>query len=92
MDGRIRVRRQQREAYNEDCTVPRVQAGGGGVIIWGAFHHGGKCDLDQYRYLHIMEEQLLPFARLTFGHNVCTRMTTPGLRELAQWSISWKLK
>ena len=26
IDGRIRVRRQQHEAYNEDCIVPRVQA------------------------------------------------------------------
>ena len=76
IDGRIRVRRQQHEAYNEDCIVPRVQAGGGGVTIWGAFHHGGKCDLhivdgnlDQYQYLQILEEKLLPFARLTFGHN-----------------------
>ena len=41
--GRIRVRRQQHEAYNEDCIVPRVQAGGGGVTIWGVLHHGGKC-------------------------------------------------
>jgi len=43
---------------------------------WGVFHHGGKCDLhivdgnlDQYQYLQIPEARLLPFARLTFGHN-----------------------
>ena len=41
----------------------------------GYFYHGGKCDLhigdgnlDQYQYLQIPEEQLLPFPRLTFGH------------------------
>jgi len=61
IDGRIRVCKQQREAYNEDCIVPRVQAWGGGVTISGAFHHGGKCDLhivagnlDQYQYLQIL--------------------------------------
>ena len=26
-------------------------------------------NLDQYQYLQILEERLLPFARLTFGHN-----------------------
>ena len=31
VDGRIRICRQQHEAYNEDCIVPRVQAGGSGV-------------------------------------------------------------
>ena len=81
IDGGIRVHRQQNEAYNEDCIVPRVQAGG--VTIWCAFHHGGKCDghivdgnLDQNQYLHILEEKLLSFARLTFGHNLCTMMTS----------------
>ena len=97
IDGRIRDRRQQHEPYNKDYIVPRVQAGGDEVTIWGAFHHGGKCELhlidgnlDEYPYLQILEEKLLPFARLTFG--LCTRMTTPGLTELAQWSISWNLK
>ena len=33
IDGRIRVRRHQHEAYNEDCIVPRVHSGGGGVTI-----------------------------------------------------------
>jgi len=69
-------RRQQHEAYSEDCIVTRVQAVSGGVITWDVFHHGGKCDLhivdgnlNQYQYLQIPEEQLLPFARLKFGHN-----------------------
>jgi len=63
IDGRIRVCRQQHEAYSEDCILPRVQGGGGGVTIWSAFHYGGKCDLhivdgnlDQYQYLQILDE------------------------------------
>ena len=75
-DGRIRVRRLQHEAYDEDCIIPSVQTGGDGVTIWGAFHNGGKCDLhivdgnlNQYQYLQILEEKLLPFARAIFGRN-----------------------
>ena len=41
----------------------------------GAFHHGEKSglhivdeNLDKYQYLHILEEKLLPFTRLTFEH------------------------
>ena len=44
--------------------------------MWGVFHHGETYDLhivdgnlDQYQYLQIIEEQLLPRARLAFGHN-----------------------
>ncbi|XP_064614483.1 uncharacterized protein LOC135478141 [Liolophura sinensis] len=44
-DGRVMVRRQAHEALNEDCIMPRVQGGGGGVTVWGAFHSTGKCDL-----------------------------------------------
>ena len=42
----------------------------------GCFHYGRICDhhivdgnLAKYPYLHILEEMLLPFAYLTFGHN-----------------------
>ncbi len=75
-DGRVRVRRQVHEAYNKDCIVPRVQAGGGGVTVWAAFHAGGKTDLvvlngnlNQFKYRAILEETLLPFARAAFRGN-----------------------
>jgi len=54
IDDRMRVHRQQHEAYCEDCIVPRVQVDG---------------NLDQYQYVQILEETLLPFARLTLGHS-----------------------
>ena len=45
-------------------------------LPYGFFPPCWKCDLhivdgklDQYQYLQILEERLLPFARLTFGHN-----------------------
>ena len=75
-DGRIRVRRQVHEAYNDDCILPRVQAGGGGLTVWAAFHSRGKTDLvvidgnlNQHKYRTILEETLIPFARQTFAAN-----------------------
>ena len=75
-DGRIRVRRRVEELYHEACILPRVQAGGGGITVWGAFHAGEKSDLvildgnlDQYQYIHILDQTMLPFARGAFQDN-----------------------
>ncbi|CAJ1071497.1 hypothetical protein CRYPA_288 [Xyrichtys novacula] len=75
-DGRVRVRRQAHESLAEGCVLPRVQAGGGGVTVWGAFHSTAKCDLhvldgnmNQHRYCRILETKMLPFARQHFGAN-----------------------
>ena len=62
---------------------------GAGVTIWGALYHGGKCDivdgnLNQYQYLQIPEEQLMPFARLTFGHNIVYQDDNARPQKLAQ--------
>ena len=75
-DGRVRVRRQAHEALLDECVLPRVQAGGGGVTIWGAFHSRGKSELhvldgnmDQYQYIRVLETKMLPFARRDFQAN-----------------------
>ena len=75
-DGRIRVRRRAHERYNEQCILPRVQAGGGGITFYGAFHAGGKSDLivlegnlNQHKYRRILENTMLPFARGFFRSN-----------------------
>ena len=75
-DGRVRVRRRHQERYNEACILPKVQAGGGGITIWGAFHAGGKSDLvvidgnlNQVKYQRILEDTMLPFARGVFRNN-----------------------
>ena len=44
-DCRVQVRRQVHEVLPDECALPRVQAGVGGVIICGAFHSGGKSEL-----------------------------------------------
>lgn len=75
-DGRLRVRRRVEEKYHEDTIAPRVQAGGGGITVWAAFHAGGKTDLvvldgnlDHRKYLRILNETLMPFARGFFRNN-----------------------
>lgn len=75
-DGRVRVRRRREEVYHEQCVMPRVHSGGGGVTVWAAFHATGKSqlfiiegNLNQQGYLDILREVLLPFARGTFGAN-----------------------
>jgi len=37
-DGRVRVRTPTHEAILNECVLPRVHAGGGGVTVWGTFH------------------------------------------------------
>lgn len=41
----MRVRRWANEALRPDCVLPRVQGGGGSVMVWGAFSYDGKMDL-----------------------------------------------
>lgn len=75
-DGRISVRREVGERIRPDCVIPnygnRVQS----VMVWGAIHHGGKSvlvviqgNLNQVRYIEILRESLLPFARAAFQDN-----------------------
>ena len=39
VDGRLRVRRLPGERFRPGCQAHRVQAGGGSVHVWGAFHN-----------------------------------------------------
>ena len=36
-DGRVRIWRQQHESMDPSCLISTVQAGGGGVMVWGIF-------------------------------------------------------
>ena len=76
VDGRMRVRRLPGERFRQDCQGARVQAGGGSVHVWGAFHRGAKSPLvvldrnvNGVVYRDILRDTLVPFARQHFGDN-----------------------
>jgi transposase len=45
MDGRLRVWRQPGERFRQDVVIPRVQGGGGSVMVWAAIWTGGRSQL-----------------------------------------------
>ena len=62
--------------FQPGCQAHRVQAGGGSVHVWGAFHNSAKSPLvlpDGYLtgllYRGISQNNLVPFARHYFGDN-----------------------
>ena len=70
------VRRLPGERFRPGCQAHRVQAGGGSVHVWGAFHNSAKSPLvlpDGYLtgvlYRGILQNTLVPFARHYFGDN-----------------------
>ena len=42
---RLRVRRQPGERFHDDVVIPRVQGGGGSVMVWAAIWTGGRSQL-----------------------------------------------
>ena len=76
VDRRLRVRRLPGERFRPGYQAHRVQAGGGLVHVWGAFHNSAKSPLvlpDGYLtavlYRGILQNTLVPFARHYFGDN-----------------------
>ena len=76
VDGRLMVRRLPGERFRPGCQAHRVQAGGGSVHVWGAFHNSAKSPLvlpDGYLtgvlYRGILQNTLVPFVRHSFGDN-----------------------
>ena len=70
-----------------------IQAGGGSVHIYGAFHSGAKSPFvlpDRYfageLYRGNLQNTLVPFARQHFGITTATKMITPHLTML-KWSL-----
>ena len=75
-DGRRRVRRRRGERLLECCVAQNHGNRGPSVMVWGAIHHGDKSELvildrtlNQYGYIDILRDNMLPFARRTFQHN-----------------------
>ena len=76
VDGRLRVHCLPGECFQQRCQGYRVQAGGGSVHVWVAFHSGAKSLLllpDRYLiselYRGIFQITLVPFAGQHFRDN-----------------------
>lgn len=76
VDGRLRVRREVGQRFQEDCVMGTIAHGGGSVHVWGAIHYGGRTNLvvlvenvnaDSYR--RVLETHMVPYARAHFGRN-----------------------
>ncbi len=67
-DGRIIIWRKEHESLDQSCLISMVQAGGGGVMVWGIFswHTLGPLVPTEHRlnataYLSIVSDQVHPF-------------------------------
>ncbi len=67
-DRRVRIWRKEHESMDSSCLVSTVQAGGGGVMVWGIFswHTLGPLVPIEHRlnataYLSIVADRFLPF-------------------------------
>ncbi|MBJ5491542.1 transposase [Salmonella enterica subsp. enterica serovar Derby] len=70
-DGRVRVRRKPHEAMDPSCQQGTLQAGGGGILVWGLFTWTEMgplvrvtSSLTGQRYREILDDHVLPFVRL----------------------------
>ena len=102
VDDCMRVRQLPGERFQHDCQAARVQARGGSVHVWGAFHTGAKSPLvlldrniPDMVNLDILRDTLVPFARQHFGDNICyqndnatTRLSRVVIDYLQQEDIS----
>ncbi len=67
-DGRVRIWHKEYESMDPSCLVSAVQAGGGGVMVWGIFswHTLGPLVPIEHRlnttvYLSIVADHVHPF-------------------------------
>ena len=72
LDNRTTVWRKSQENFHPDCTS-KIKQGGPSVMAWGCFCNGKRGplvfvnkSLNHVKYIKILNEQLLPFARQLF--------------------------
>ncbi len=73
-DGRVIIWRKEHESMDPSCLVSMVQAGGGGVMVWGIFswHTLGLLVPIEHRwnataYLSIVVDHVLPFMTTVYS-------------------------
>lgn len=69
-----RVRRTASQKYDPACLAPKVQKGGGSVMVWGCLSGKGTGELqfvdgtiNSDKYIQTMENYMLPSKRKVFG-------------------------
>jgi hypothetical protein len=76
-EGRVFIRRRTGEKFKDNCVIPTVKFGGGGVLVWGAMTYRGagmltRVDgrLNGTGYVNILENFAVPSAHLLgYGDN-----------------------
>ncbi len=78
-DGRVRIWRKEHESMDASCLVSAVQAGGGGVMVWGIFswHTFGPLVPMEHRlnttvYLSIVADHVHPFMNTVYHFLMAT--------------------
>ncbi len=78
-DGAIRIWRKEHESMDPSCLVSMVQAGGGGVMVWGIFswHSLGPLVPIEHRlnvtgYLSIVADHVHPFMTTVYPSSDAT--------------------
>ncbi len=101
-DGRVRIWRKEHESMYPSCLVSTVQAGGGGVVVWGIFswHTLGSlvpiehC-LNATAYLSIVADHVHPFMTTVypFSDGFFQQDNTPSQSSnhlrLVSWTWQW---
>ena len=98
-DGRVTVRRQVGQRFNQDCIIPTRAHGGGSVHVWGAIHYGGKLGLvvlegnvNAASYQLLLEEEMVPYAGEHFGRNFLFMLDNVPAQLLGKSRILWKMR
>ncbi len=78
-DGRVRIRCKEHESMDLSCLVSTVQAGGGGVMVWGVFywHTLGRLVTTEHclnatAYLSIVADHVHPFMTTVYPSSDAT--------------------
>ncbi len=101
-DGRVRIWRKEHESMDPSCLASMVQAGGGGVMVWGIFswHTLGPLAPIEHRlnataYLNIVTDHVHPFMTTVYHLLMATSSRIMHMSQssnnhrLVSWTWQW---